>query len=276
MAVTRSDLLPTELAASHSPSSSQRAPKREAMSTSLVPLSLHLWAPSISSPTFAYSSFGHQRLGHSASAPKIGLAGDRRPDANRSVITRTGLVGRGAPVQPFTTGIPKHHCHKVWGEAESKDWRLRPGFGESPRYLRKIKQQLDAQQLHAAPWAGRHALQPLPPVAPTSAASTPRSPGQLPRTPVRMPFDYYRPMSREQRPGSVPRQARRPTTPGCCTYGIHVSFLDFGRAAGGSTSSRPGTRAGIATSTSMRSLPRSTTPSHHAAAPLAGLRQPQL
>ena len=185
----------------------------------------------------SYSSFG------SASSPNLNSrAGDRSPYAARSYVTQSGLLGRSAPLQPFKVpgGIPKNHLHKTWGSVEpagrdwrggvrpkgmtapdDSDWRLRPGYGESPRYLKKINQHIDEQR-------PQHALN----------------------------SSYcYRPASPDQSSSVLPPAFRAVST--SCSpghYHVHTNFVDFGHLPGSSLPTTSFGHPALRFSPSMRSL----------------------
>jgi hypothetical protein len=174
----------------------------------LTPSSPHRWE-------MRFSSFGAQTVGHSASMPTIGFAGDRGPDVNRGVTTRTGLSGRAAPILPFSHGaIPRNHFHQRWGDAEAhEDWRDRAFYAKVPPYLRRIQRNLASQ--HAASMneetdtsafqTADHALSP----------GVTRLLGTVSvRSTVGKPFASAM---------NVP--PFRAATPACCTYGLRVDFV---------------------------------------------------
>lgn len=183
---------------------------------------------SIAQWELSFSSFGPQKLAQSASAPKIGLAGSRSPDVNRFVCTRTGLIGRAAPLAPFRRGIPKQHLHKIWGGQERfEDWRDKPNYGKRPPYLRRIQRQhlattpaLDATSVADLTIQGDGSSPP--------SNSSPRSASPIGlRASQSRGFvsSHYMPLRTNDHP------AFRPTTPACCTYGIRVDFVQFGSSS---------------------------------------------
>ena len=185
----------------------------------LTPSSPHRWE-------ISYSSFGPQKLMYSASCPTIGIAGDRRPDANRSVMTRTGLIGRAAPVAPFTRGIPRNHLHQSWVDHElHEDWREKPFYGQSPPYLHRMKRHLASQQ-RARQGEG------VTGTAEFNGWLVSRQASRQRMSPSAFPREWHSagtvsPRSATKAFGDVSARVRA-GTPMCCTYGLQVDFVQFG------------------------------------------------